>query len=234
MSSPGILTASGHAGAYEHGPALPRSRRQGRGPYYTASKQLACRSVREYASPVSTSQPTSERILEVALELFSEHGFDGSSLQQIADRLGVTKAALYYHYRSKDDILRALVAPAIAGLDALLASYAELPNTPANRRRFLAQYIEYLISHRRLIGYIASDIAIVAHPALAPGSDERSAGVRARLAGDDLSFEEEIRTALALRGIPRVIAQYPDADPERLREALLAAATMLLRPGSRR
>jgi len=49
-----------------------------------------------------------ERILDVALELFNEQGYDATSLREIAERLGVTKAALYYHFRSKADILLAL------------------------------------------------------------------------------------------------------------------------------
>lgn len=51
---------------------------------------------------------TRERILDVALDLFTEKGFDGTSLREIAEQLGFTKAALYYHYASKDDILLAL------------------------------------------------------------------------------------------------------------------------------
>jgi len=51
---------------------------------------------------------TRERILDVALDLFTEQGYDGTSLRQIAEQLGVTKAALYYHFESKGDILLAL------------------------------------------------------------------------------------------------------------------------------
>jgi AcrR family transcriptional regulator len=51
---------------------------------------------------------TRERILDAALELFLAQGYDGTSLRQIAEQLGVTKAALYYHFESKEDILRAL------------------------------------------------------------------------------------------------------------------------------
>ena len=51
---------------------------------------------------------TRQRILDVALDLFTEQGFDGTSLREIAERLSVTKAALYYHFESKDDILLAL------------------------------------------------------------------------------------------------------------------------------
>ena len=54
------------------------------------------------------TRDTRERILDAALDLFIEQGFDGTSLRQIAEQLGVTKAALYYHFTSKDDILMAL------------------------------------------------------------------------------------------------------------------------------
>jgi AcrR family transcriptional regulator len=60
------------------------------------------------ATAVDPIPDTRQRILDVALDLFTEQGFDGTSLRQIAERLGVTKAALYYHFESKDDILMAL------------------------------------------------------------------------------------------------------------------------------
>jgi AcrR family transcriptional regulator len=50
-------------------------------------------------------------ILAVAQELFADQGYDATSLREIAERLGITKAALYYHFKSKDDILRALIEP---------------------------------------------------------------------------------------------------------------------------
>src|SRR5579871_1336002 len=48
---------------------------------------------------------TRERILDVSLELFNEQGYDKTSLREIAEQLGVTKAALYYHFERKEDIL---------------------------------------------------------------------------------------------------------------------------------
>jgi AcrR family transcriptional regulator len=69
-------------------------------------------------APVDEHEPTSrpdagqrdtrQRILDVALALFIEQGYDGTSLREIAERLGVTKAALYYHFASKEDLLLAL------------------------------------------------------------------------------------------------------------------------------
>lgn len=56
-------------------------------------------------------QSTRERILDVARELFTEQGYEATSLREIADRLGFTKAALYYHFQSKEQILMALLEP---------------------------------------------------------------------------------------------------------------------------
>jgi AcrR family transcriptional regulator len=51
---------------------------------------------------------TRERILDIAMDLFIEQGYDKTSLRQIADRLGFTQAAIYYHFAAKEDILVAL------------------------------------------------------------------------------------------------------------------------------
>lgn len=53
---------------------------------------------------------TKERILEEALKLFSQSGYKGTSMNDIAARLGVTKAALYKHYKSKQEILDSVVS----------------------------------------------------------------------------------------------------------------------------
>lgn len=60
------------------------------------------------ARPERPRSDTRERILDVALELFTDQGYDKTSLREIAERLGITKAALYYHFERKDDMLLAL------------------------------------------------------------------------------------------------------------------------------
>ena len=65
------------------------------------------------AAAAATREPdTRSRIQEVALELFTEQGYEATSLREIAERLGVTKAALYYHFKTKDDIVCSLVEDA--------------------------------------------------------------------------------------------------------------------------
>jgi AcrR family transcriptional regulator len=57
-----------------------------------------------------------QRVLEAALDLFAEHGVSGTSLQMIADRMGVTKAAVYHQFRTKEEIVFAVIDPDLAGL----------------------------------------------------------------------------------------------------------------------
>src|SRR5690348_10617852 len=85
---------------------------------------------------------TRARIQQVAVELFSEHGYEGTSLREIAERLGVTKAALYYHFKSKEDIILSLVEDYQAQMDALIEWARERPGNAATRRELLTRYMQ--------------------------------------------------------------------------------------------
>jgi AcrR family transcriptional regulator len=65
---------------------------------------------------------TRERILEAALDLFAERGYAGTSVADLAKQLGITKAALYYHFASKSDILAALIEAPVAEFHDLAAA----------------------------------------------------------------------------------------------------------------
>lgn len=93
---------------------------------------------------------TRERVLDVALDLFIEQGFDGTSMREIAERVGVTKAALYYHFQSKDDILMALHLRLHAlGRDAL-ARFGEGPITLTLWGEFLDEVVDQILAQRRI------------------------------------------------------------------------------------
>ena len=62
----------------------------------------------DQASGDQASASTREKILDVALDLFTDQGFDGTSMREIAERLGISKPAIYYHFASKEEILMAL------------------------------------------------------------------------------------------------------------------------------
>lgn len=83
---------------------------------------------------------TREQIRAIALELFAERGYDKTSLREIAERLGVTKAAVYYHYRTKEEILASLLDDHVAGMDAVIAWGEAQPPGRERRREVLARY----------------------------------------------------------------------------------------------
>ena len=95
------------------------------------SEQVNQQEADEPALAGNEPQSTRERILDVALELFVEQGIDKTSLREIAERMGFSKAALYYHFASKDDMVMALhlrlhnlMATTLAGLDETTADPA--------------------------------------------------------------------------------------------------------------
>ncbi len=77
------------------------------------------------------------QILQVALDLFTKQGYDKTSLREIAERLEVSKAALYYHFTSKEEILRALVAGIPLAFDELIAWGESLPKSVESRKEIL-------------------------------------------------------------------------------------------------
>ena len=85
---------------------------------------------------------TREEIQRVALELFSERGYDAVSMREISERLGITKAALYYHFEGKADIVRSLLASYNEQLAALIAWAEGQPRTYDTRRELLKRWVE--------------------------------------------------------------------------------------------
>jgi AcrR family transcriptional regulator len=103
------------------------------------------------ASGSGTEPPsTRERILDAALDLFVAKGFDTTSLREIAEQLGVTKAALYYHFASKEDILMALhLRLHDFGLEAL-SQLGDLEPTPARWADLLDKIVDQMLAHRKI------------------------------------------------------------------------------------
>jgi AcrR family transcriptional regulator len=100
--------------------------------------------------PPDAKSDTRQRILNVALDLFTEQGYDGTSLREIAAQLGVTKAAIYYHFESKEDILMALhMRLHDFGRDALLL-IGEQPVTLALWEQLLDQIVGEMLAQRKI------------------------------------------------------------------------------------
>ena len=97
-----------------------------------------------------------ERLLAVAADMFGAHTLAGTSLQMIADRLGITKAAIYHHFSSRDEIVDALMQPVFADVNAGVARIRQLPvdHQSSAARQF---YAEFVVTHRKVISMVYFD-----------------------------------------------------------------------------
>jgi AcrR family transcriptional regulator len=163
---------------------------------------------------------SAQRVLHAALELFAEHGFDGTSLQQIADRLGFTKAAVYYHFRSKDDLLAALVGPAFDELGELLAEAEALPPGPGRRKLALQSFVDYLLRHRSTAAWMCRDAAAMTRPVVWDRSRDIERRLDALLRVDDGDRVDRLWTRAILSAVSAAVLGQPDADEDWLRVEL--------------
>jgi len=101
-------------------------------------------------------EDTRSKIQEVALELFTEQGYEATSLREIAERLGVTKAALYYHFKTKDEIAASFLEDRAAALSRLIEWARTQPRTVETRRELIRRYAEELrvSSHHKVMRFL--------------------------------------------------------------------------------
>ena len=185
-----------------------------------------------------------ERILDVSLELFNEQGYDKTSLREIAERLGVTKAALYYHFERKEDILlelhlrlHALGWNALDYLDSLDSDQQLADAWPA----LLDRFIDLLLSNRELFllhlrNYNALDQMHHDERHVAENEDLQQRLARL-LASRDLPLAQRVRMACSIGAVMAVIGGhggvFGDVPPDQLAEVVRDAIRDLLVPDDR-
>jgi len=78
-------------------------------------------------------------VLQVAVTLFNERGYDGTSMEDLSRRLGITKSAIYHHVPSKEELLRLAVDRALDGLFAVAAEVEVMPGRAIDRLEHLVR-----------------------------------------------------------------------------------------------
>lgn len=170
-----------------------------------------------------------EEIKAAALELFATRGYGQTSLREVAGRLGISKAALYYHFSSKDDLLTALIEPLILDQKALLAEVRS--GALGDPRAILERYFDLCLAHRRLFRGVVSDLQVLTRLDLInqlihwrTQLDEILVGSRA---------DDQVRAIVALGGIQDCAVLFPDEfQVESVREAAVDAALRALLPAA--
>jgi AcrR family transcriptional regulator len=169
---------------------------------------------------------TRARIQQVALELFAEQGYERTSLREIAERLGVTKAALYYHFKSKEDIAASFTEDYFAQLDALIAWGREQPPTARTARELLDGYITIVMESGEVFRFLERNQATV------HGTEDgkhRFTQFRPRLraiveiiTGPDAPARAQIRAAAAVFAVSTSCMFFAKDHPEARADAVLS------------
>ncbi|MFC4587804.1 TetR/AcrR family transcriptional regulator [Sphaerisporangium corydalis] len=177
---------------------------------------------------------TRARIQEIALKLFTEQGYEATSLREIAEALGVTKAALYYHFRTKDDIVASLTEDRHAMVEQLIKWAQDQPPTLESRREFVRRYADELFGshHHAFIRFMErNQTALRDHPKV-----ERMRALMTSLVGvlcdEEDSTTDRLRSSMSIFTLHAAWFLLKDediTDEERKTAALRVALELIER-----
>ncbi|MGW5051276.1 TetR/AcrR family transcriptional regulator [Actinokineospora sp. NPDC004072] len=171
------------------------------------------------------SRDTRSRIQDAARELFARKGVQRTSLQEIADQLGITKPALYYHFASREDLVRSIVQPLIDDGEAFIRAVEAEPPGP---RALLEGYFDFHYRHRREVILVLTESSTLVELDLIDTVLTWRGRLAALLVGADAPLEQAVRAVLALGGLQDCTVHFADTPAAELREPAVAAALATL------
>jgi AcrR family transcriptional regulator len=186
---------------------------------------------------------TRERILDIALALFNENGYDKTSLREIAERLGTTKAALYYHFERKEDILLALhlrLHDLGKGMFDRMGDLANTSQTAELWPELLNHFIDQLLSNREI--FILHERNRNAFETLERSErhqeahDDLEGQMRRFLASTTIPLSQRVRMACSIGGVLSTLIgpgeAFNDVPTGQLAQLLREAMHDLLQPAA--
>jgi AcrR family transcriptional regulator len=180
----------------------------------------------------SVDERMDRRIAQLALARFRVSGFVGTSIADLAGALGVSKAAIYYHYRSKDALLHQLIDPLLDAIDACIQDHTTPATSARTPRGLLGAYLAVLFAHREVVPLVATDVAVLNHPSIGPRLRTQNQQLQSLLAAPDTSVSARLRAEAALGAIWRPLITEPPldlTDPAH-QHTLIDAAVATLQP----
>jgi AcrR family transcriptional regulator len=173
---------------------------------------------------------TRQRIQDVALELFVEQGYEKTSLREIAERLDVTKAALYYHFKTKEDILISLFQDLTRPLDELTEWALEQPRTLDTKREVLRRYSEALSGAAPLFRFMQENQAAVRELSVGESFKDRMVRMMDIIKEPEAPLTDQVRcvSALFTMHAGMFLLRDVEGDPEDKRKAVLEVAIDLV------
>lgn len=182
----------------------------------------------------STAQPrrgdTRQRIQDVALGLFAEQGYEKTSLREIAEQLDVTKAALYYHFKTKEDIVVSLFQDLARPIDELITWGETQPPTLEMKKEILHRYDEALANAAPLFRFMQENQATMRDLSVGETFKGRMLRLMDLLNEPDATMVDRVRcfTAIFAMHAGTIALREVEGDPEEKREAILEVAIDLL------
>lgn len=172
---------------------------------------------------------TRTRIREVALEMFTERGYDSTSLREIAERLDVTKAALYYHFKTKEEIVVSLFEDICESVAQLVEWVRSQPPGPATRREALLKFIAHVHSrHGHMIGLMHQSQPSLRDLKVGQQMRQQVLQLGDAIAGPHATPAEVLRTRLALMCVSAGMFVSEDLDLGETRMDAIADAAFRL------
>ncbi len=169
------------------------------------------------------------RTIDIAMELFADHGVSGTSFQMIADGLGVTKAAVYHQFKTKDAIVLAVAEVGLAPLQAALAEAEAEPSAERARDVLLTSVIDLAIERRRWVSALEGDPVMIRLLGTHEPFLDLMSRVYSLLLGVDAGPSTRARIAIVSGAIGAAIVHplVADLDDETLRREMLAVTRRL-------
>ena len=173
---------------------------------------------------------TRQRIQDVALELFAEQGYEKTSLREIAERLDVTKAALYYHFKTKEEIIVSLFEDLTKPIEELIDWGRQQPHTLETKQEIVRRYSEALAGASPLFRFMQENQATVRELSIGETFKDRMLGMRDIIIDPDADLVDQVRciSALFTMHAGMFFMQTIEGDPEEKHEAVLAVALDLI------
>jgi AcrR family transcriptional regulator len=183
--------------------------------------------VRGMSARAVQAERTRQQILATAQRLFTDLGYDATSLQMIADEMGLTKAAVYYHFRAKSDILHAAMKPGIERLKSLLDESAAIRGRRARIEHLVDGFVDFLVQHRLFASMTSIDPA-AKRDRLESTKDTLAQRALSLFYGENPTPAERLSFRV-LFFIPQCLPEFSDLTDEELREALQTTILRMLR-----
>jgi len=169
---------------------------------------------------------TRQRIQDVARDLFLQQGVQRTSLQDIADKLGITKPALYYHFSSREDLVRSILVPLIDEGEQFVSDQEGRGDTDA--RELLEGYFDFHYRHRQDLVLVLAELTMLADLGLI----DKVLAWRDRLGklvfGPRPTLAQATRAVVAFGGLQDCCLQFPDTPYGELRKTSVEAALAAL------